>query len=158
MYGVIVCPRCKRTKGVDLNRKTTICACGFEMRVVPSRIRARAENARELATLVGRVNAELAGGTQAYEAAIVPIPRRRSRDVHARVVAIAARSRDRTSRVRVAAMELTKELEVFSLADWTKVLDGLGIAQSREALDALVRGNVVYEPKPGFFRAVSLTL
>jgi hypothetical protein len=158
MYGVVVCPRCKRAKGVDLKRKTTACACGFEIRVVPSKIRARAQSARELAPLVGRASAELAGGLRAYEAASAPPRRTRPRDVHARVIAIAAKSRDRTSRVRAAAVELTKELEVFSPVDWAKVLDGLGIPASEEALQALVRSNVVYEPKPGFFRAVSFSL
>src|SRR5439155_218726 len=61
MYGVIVCPRCKRAKGVDLKQKTTTCACGFEIRIAPSRVRARADTARELASLVGQVSAELAG-------------------------------------------------------------------------------------------------
>jgi hypothetical protein len=67
MYGVLVCPRCKRAKGVNLKQKTTTCQCGFEIHVVPARIRARAETARELAPLVGKVSAELAGGTEELE-------------------------------------------------------------------------------------------
>src|SRR6059036_205541 len=63
MYGVVVCPRCKRAKGVNLKQKTTTCQCGFEIYVVPARIRARAVTARELAPLVGQVSAEIAGGT-----------------------------------------------------------------------------------------------
>src|SRR5213596_3502262 len=72
MYGVIVCPRCKRAKGVDLKQKTTTCACGFEIRIAPSRVRARADTARELASLVGQVSAELAGGLAAYRKAATP--------------------------------------------------------------------------------------
>src|SRR5437660_12177541 len=48
MYGVIVCPRCKRAKSVDLNQKTTTCACGYEIRCAPSRLRAWAYTLREL--------------------------------------------------------------------------------------------------------------
>src|SRR2546422_11389084 len=64
MYGVVVCPRCKRAKGVNLKQKTTTCQCGFVIHIVPARIRGRAESARELAPLVGKVSAELAGGTE----------------------------------------------------------------------------------------------
>jgi len=157
MYGVVVCPRCKQAKGVDLKQKTTTCACGFEIRIVSSRVRARADTARELAPLVGRVSAELAGGLAAYQKAAAPARRTRSRDVHLRVVGIASKPRDRASRLRVAAVELTRELEVFSLGDWTRVLAGLGIPGAEEALATLVRANLVMEPKDGFYRAVSLS-
>ena len=157
MYGVVACPRCKRAKGVDLRQKTTTCVCGFEIRVVPTRVRAQAETARELARLVGEANAEIAGGLEAYRRATMPARRKRSGDVHLRVVSIAARSRNRVGRLRAAAIELTRELEVFSLVDWERVLSGLGIPRPEEALAALVRDNVIFEPKAGFYRAVSLS-
>src|SRR3989449_5232958 len=78
MYGVVVCPRCKRAKGVNLKQKTTTCQCGFDIHIVPARIRGRAESARELAPLVGKVSAELAGGTEEYRRAPAPPPPRRS--------------------------------------------------------------------------------
>jgi len=155
MYGVVVCPRCRRAKGVDLAQKTTACACGFEIRVVPAKVRARASTARELAPLVGRVNAELAGGADVAAEASAPRRRARSRDVHTRIVAAAA-SGDRARRTRVAAAELTRELEVFSLEDWRKVLAGLGIPDPEAVLAELVEAGAVYEPRAGFYRAVSL--
>lgn len=157
MYGVVVCPRCKRAKGVNLKQQTTTCACGFTIRVIPARVRARAETARELAPLVGQVNTEIAGGTEAYHRARAPVRRKRSRDVHIRVIAVAAKARDRASRVRAAAIELTRELEVFSISDWDRVLAGLGISQPGEALATLLRTNAVFEPKAGFYRAVVLS-
>ncbi len=156
MYGVIVCPRCKRAKGVDLKQKTTTCACGFEIRLVPARVRARADTARELAPLVGQVSVEIAGATEAYRRASAPIRRRRSRDVHVRVISVAAKARDRASRLRSAANELTRELEVFSILDWERVLAGLGIPHPEETLATLLRENTVFEPKAGFYRAVVL--
>lgn len=158
MYGVVVCPRCRKAKGVDLSQKTTQCACGFEIRVAPAKVRARAESPRELASLVAQVNAELAGGLKEYRKATAPRPRRRSRDVHLRVAGLAARAGDRAHRVRAAAVELTRELEVFSIADWTRVLTALGIPDPEATLDELVRTSVVYEPRAGFYRAVSLSL
>jgi len=157
MYGVVVCPRCKRAKGVDLKQKTTTCLCGFEIRVVPSLVRARANTARELAPLVGQVSAEIAGGLKAYREAAAPVRRIRPRDVHLRVIGIASKAQGRANRVRAAAVELTRELEVFSMPDWERVLAGLGIPHPEEALAALVRANLVLEPTSGFYRAVSLS-
>jgi len=157
MYGVVVCPRCKRAKGVDLKQKTTTCLCGFDIRVVPSRVRARANTARELAPLVGQVSAEIAGGLKAYREAAAPVRRIRPRDVHLRVIGIASKAQGRANRVRAAAVELTRELEVFSMPDWERVLAGLGIPHPEEALAALVRANLVLEPTSGFYRAVSLS-
>jgi hypothetical protein len=156
MYGVVVCPRCKRAKGVDLKQKTTTCACGFEIHILPARIRGRAETARKLAPLVGQINAEIAGGLDEYQRVATPARRKRSRDVHVRVIGIASKQRDRGSRIRAAAVELTRELELFSLEDWTRVLAGLGIPRPEKALDILRRENFVLEPKAGFYRAVSL--
>jgi hypothetical protein len=157
MYGVVVCPRCKRAKGVDLKQKTTTCACGFTIHVLPARVKARAATARDLAPLVGQVNAELAGGTRAVQQTLAPSKRQRLRGVHARVIAAVSNAGDRTTRIRAAAAELTSELEVFTKDDWSRVLEGLGIRDPETALESLVRANAVFEPKEGFYRAVELT-
>ncbi|MEK6851639.1 MAG: DUF1922 domain-containing protein [Candidatus Thermoplasmatota archaeon] len=153
MFGVVVCPHCKRAKGVELPKKTTTCPCGFEVRVHPSRLKYETSDARDLAAAVGRINAELRGGTEEV-AAIAAKPKKRSKDAYARVVAVAAKAGDRRQRVRAAAEGLAKEFVLFSREDWSRVLDMLGIPRVDESLDELVRGNVVYEPKPGYFRTV----
>jgi hypothetical protein len=153
-----VCPRCRRAKGVDLSTRTTSCPCGFEIRVVPSHVHARTERLRDLAGLVGRVNAEISGDVRAIEEAKIRRTSPRSPDVHARVVAASAHAGDRIHRIRAAAVELTKELEVFSLDDWKKVASQVGIRDPERALAQLARERIVYEPRPGFFRAVELSL
>ncbi len=157
MYGVVVCPRCKRAKGVDLKQRTTTCACGFTIHVAPARVKAKAATPRDLAPLVGQVNAELAGGTRAVQQLLAPPKRPRQRDVHARVIAAVPKQGDRNARIRAAAAELTNELEVFTRDDWARVLEGLGIPDPENALESLVRSNAVFEPKEGFYRAVDLT-
>lgn len=157
MYGVVVCPRCRKAKGVDLSQKTTTCPCGFEIRVVPAKVRARTSVPRELPRLVGLTNAEIAGGLAAYREAARPRKRVRSVDVHARVVASAIRAGDRVHRLRAAAEGLTRELEVFSLEDWRTVLRGLGVDAADDALRDLMDRDVVYEPRAGFYRAVVAT-
>lgn len=154
MYGVVVCPRCHRAKGVDLRQKTTTCPCGFEIHVTPGRVKARAATPRELAPLVGQVNAELAGGKKTVQKALAPIRRPRPHEVHARVIAAVPKAGDRAARIRAAAAELTNELEVFTRDDWARVLEGLDIPDAEAALDALLRANAVFEPKEGFYRAV----
>ncbi|MCI4371484.1 MAG: hypothetical protein L3J78_02430, partial [Thermoplasmata archaeon] len=110
----------------------------------------------ELAPLVGEVSAAMAGGIDAVARAAAPLRRHRSKDVHVRVVGLASKPHDRPSRIRAAAVELTRELEVFSLDDWVRVLGGLGVPHAEEALATLIRDNFVFEPKTGFFRAVSI--
>ncbi len=153
MFGVVVCPRCERAKGVELPKKTTTCPCGFEIRVLPNRIRFEAASARELAIAVGRINAELRGGTREVEA-LAARPRKRSKDAYARVVAAASRAGDRRQRTRAAAAGLAQEFVLFSLEDWRRVLGALGIPNADETLEELARGNVVYEPRPGYYRTV----
>lgn len=155
MFGVVVCPRCGRAKGVELRKKTTTCSCGFEIRVDPARIRVRVATERELIEAVRRVSAQLAGGLADYERAASPRPRKRIKDVHARITATAMKAGDRVHRIRAAALELSRELEAFTYADLRAVLEALGIHEVDEALDELLRSNIVYEPREGFYRAVT---
>jgi uncharacterized Zn finger protein (UPF0148 family) len=155
MFGVVVCPRCHRAKGVELSKKTTSCSCGFEIRVLPSRIRVRVGTERELVEAVRRASAEIAGGLAEYERVAAPRKKKRVSDVHARVAAVAMRAGDRAHRIRAAAIELSKELEVFSVADLRAVLSALGIPDVDGSLDELLRANVVYEPREGYYRAVT---
>ena len=155
MFGVVVCPRCHRAKGVDLSKKTTTCSCGFAIRIVPTRIRLRVGTERELIEAVRRVSAELAGGLSEYERAVQPRRKTRIAEVHARVAATAMKAGDRAHRVRAAAIELSKELEVFSYQDLWEVLVALGIQDVDASLDDLLRANVVYEPRQGFYRMIT---
>src|SRR3972149_46886 len=100
MFGVVVCPRCHRAKGVELSKRTTSCSCGFEIRVVLARLPVRVGTERELVEAVRRGSAELARGGAP---------------------------------------------------------GALGIQAVEESLDDLLRSNVVYEPREGFYRAVTPT-
>src|SRR2546428_13582623 len=77
MFGVVVCPRCHRAKGVDLSKKTTTCSCGFAIRVVPARVRLRVGTERELIEAVRRGGAELAGGPSPDERGKPPREKKR---------------------------------------------------------------------------------
>jgi len=152
MFGVVVCPRCGRAKGVELPKKTTSCPCGFEIRVHPSRVKFETSDARELAAAVGRIQAELQGGLTEVDA--VARPRKRSKDAYARVIENASRAGDRRQKARASAEGLTREFVLFSVDDWRRVAEALGLPNADELLEELVRGSVVYEPKPGYYRTV----
>ncbi len=154
MYGVVVCPRCRRAKGVDLEQKTTTCPCGFTIRVVPSRTLATVGTSRELIEAVRKANAELGGGLGIVERASTPRRRKPGRDVHQRVAAVAAKAGDRAHRIRAAATELSRETGVFTREDLAAVLAALAIPDADGALEELLRANVVFEPREGFYRAV----
>src|SRR3989442_14967767 len=100
MFGVVVCPRCHRAKGVDLSKKTTSCSCGFEIRVVPASVRVRVGTERELIEAVRRGSAELAGGLADDEQPAAPRKRRRIGDVHPRAPAAAMKEGEQAPRVR----------------------------------------------------------
>lgn len=135
---------------MDLRAKTATCACGFTILVGSARVVAKTDDARELPARVGEVNAALHGA-----GATEPPRPRRSRDPIARAADRARGAGDRRHRIRAAAVELTRELEAFSESDWRSVLHILGIEAADASLEELVRGNVVYEPKAGYYRAVN---
>ena len=123
------------------------------MRIQPRMIRFETSDARELVRSVGRVNAELHGGAGVAEA-LAAKPKARHRDAFARVVGAAGRAGDRRQRMRAAAEALAREFIVFSAEDWRRVAAALDIPKPDESLEELVRTNVVYQPKPGFYRTV----
>lgn len=151
MWGVVVCSRCGNARGVDLRAKTATCACGFAILVRSVRVLARTDDARDLPELVGETNARLQGAPE-----VARPRRRRARDPIARAAERARRAGDRRHRIRAAAVELTRELEAFDAADWHRVLHALGIDGADASLEELVHGNVIYEPRPGYYRAVDV--
>ncbi len=61
-FGIIVCPKCKRTKAVDLFSKTTKCiGCGRILKLKELRILYRTNSQQELRRALGLINAEMAG-------------------------------------------------------------------------------------------------
>ena len=61
-YGIIVCPRCKKTKGVDLLRKSTKCiGCGKVLQLDKTKILYKTNSRHELQNAIGVVNADMDG-------------------------------------------------------------------------------------------------
>ena len=61
-FGVIVCPNCKKVKGVDLSCKTTKCPrCGKVLRLENLKIFYKTDSQEELQQAIGLMNADLDG-------------------------------------------------------------------------------------------------
>lgn len=157
-FGVVICPRCRRAKGVDLKQKTTNCQCGFTINLSLARIVGRVEHHRDLAPFVARVSAEIAGGSRGFGLGLGRRPKRRADDVHARVVEKARKAGDRAHKIKSAAIELSKEIVVFSFEYLKSVLHSLGIGDAEGALAYLIREGILFEPMAGYYKAVNLTL
>ena len=152
MYGVVVCSRCKRAKGVRVGQKTTTCQCGHTINLATAKITSRTDDARQLATSVGLENARLRGGREEYEKA-VNAPRR-GKGVHRRAAEAAMKVGNRDAKVRRVAVELSRELVTFSAKDFTVVLASLGIPAPEKRLDELVEARFVYQPGPDRYKVV----
>lgn len=59
-FGAIVCPGCKRARGILLTSKTTTCThCGKKFKTKGLKIYYKTDSAKELAVAVGEINASL---------------------------------------------------------------------------------------------------
>jgi len=66
-FGVIVCPKCKRAKGVDLSYKTTKCIkCNKTLEIKGMKILYKTNSEIELRQKLGLINAELDGNLEEF--------------------------------------------------------------------------------------------
>ena len=152
MYGVVVCSRCGRARGVRIGQKTASCQCGHKIDLSMAKVGRKTEDARELARAVGLENAKLSGGLEDCEKVSL-LPRKR-KGAHGRAATAAERAGNRDAKVRVVAEELSRELGTFTVGDFGVVLVSLGIQDPQKLLEELSKANFIYEPSPGRFRVV----
>jgi len=66
--GVIVCPRCKQVKGVNLSSKTTKCTgCGKTLTVQKLKIYYKTDTQEKLRQAIGLLNARLDGNSNTFK-------------------------------------------------------------------------------------------
>jgi hypothetical protein len=67
-YGIIVCSKCKKAKGVDLSFKTTRCIrCNKAIKLDKVRILYKTNSEQELRCYLGLVNADLDGKLEEFK-------------------------------------------------------------------------------------------
>ena len=61
-FGIIVCSKCKKAKGIDLSFKTTRCPrCGKIITIEKMKILFRTDSQKKLRDSIGLINAEIEG-------------------------------------------------------------------------------------------------
>lgn len=148
-YGVIICPKCGKAKGIETRRKTTTCFCGRKIRLKRGMFKFMTDSPSELADTVGKVNAALHGAE--------PMPkekRRKRKDSYAAMVECTAPIKDPLERLHAIATELTRSKSQFDLDDLRRVLSIMGRDDPERMLAKLLENGVVFEVAPGRYKAV----
>jgi len=147
MFGVIICPKCNRARGVDLSVKTSKCpGCGLHSEVDRMRTYFQTDNEQELAELVRRTSSRMQHSIEDY-----------GDDV------ILARQATEEQRKKTRNLSLDFDGMVMIARSLSSVgfgLDDLKEALTKEGYDldpakiasVMLNEGIVYEPKPGRFR------
>jgi hypothetical protein len=150
MFGVIICPRCNRARGVDLSVKTSKCpGCGLHSEVDRMRVYYQTDNELELAEAVRRVGTRMQHSIEDYGDDVVL----------ARQATEEQRRKAKNQSLDFDGMALLANTlssdSGFSLDDLKEALlkEGYDLDPAKIASVMLNEG-IVYEPKPGLFRAL----
>jgi hypothetical protein len=148
MFGVIICPRCNRARGVDLSVKTSKCpGCGLHSEVDRMRTYFQTDNELELAEAVRRTSSRMQHSIEDYGDDVV-LARQATEEQRKKAK---NQSLDFDGMVMIAR-SLASELG-FDLDELKDALneEGYDLDPSKIALIMLNEG-IVYEPRPGRFK------
>lgn len=154
MYGAVLCSRCRKAMAVDLRNETASCQCGNVLKLKEIKKFFESADQRETASAVGRMNAELEGGTEEWESMVEGSVGSDSEDPYSKMISAASSMSDSQERMELVARGLTDILGSFSRNDLQKALRMLGMKEVDECVDIMLRESIIYEPEPGVYRAV----
>jgi uncharacterized Zn finger protein (UPF0148 family) len=145
-YGVIICPKCGKARGVETARKTVTCQCGRQIKLQRLKPRFLTDSPLELAETVQKVNASLKGAG--------PMPKERRKARSSAVVVDKEKlknAKDPLEKARVVLEGLSKKKPEFGADDLTKMSAQIG-GKPEDIVERLLEGGVIYEVAPGRFR------
>jgi hypothetical protein len=148
-YGLLICPRCGKAKGVEAGKKTTSCQCGREIDLRRVKLKYLTDSPLELADSVAKANAALGGGQE-----LPPEKRPRRKDPFFVIAERAKAVKDPVERMRVIAKGLTDLKSAFGVEDMRRVVSMLGRDSAEDVIKVLREHNLVYETADGKFKAV----
>lgn len=154
MYLVVACPRCRRAKIVEQGRQQSTCAlCSRTLALADLRPFAAAETLDEAQAAAGLVNARLSGREREFAQALVPLPPRLVRHDDRYAAASAAARRAVSEKDRVDAV--ARALSDFDEDDLARAFAeaGLAVARAEGHLQRMLATDVVFEPRPGRYKA-----
>lgn len=151
MFGVIVCPKCNRARGIDLSAAEATChSCGKGMKVSRAKIYFKTDFQSELVEAVRKMNEQLAVGIES------PTPMKRKRkkpDFHERLLVEAKKVKGSEDRLRFIVERLTNDLSDFGADDLARVVKDFDETDVDELLDMMLNCGIIYEPTPGRYRS-----
>lgn len=153
-FGVVICPGCKRVKGVDLSNKTSRCVCGRRLDISELKILYKTEEAHDLSQAIGRISARLEGREEEFEEQLLSAGRRDEEDPYPEITALAVQVASQSERAVVVLQGLGERLGSFTIDDAADLFNRLGLGDPKPWMDKLLRENVLYEPKRGSYRLV----
>jgi hypothetical protein len=145
VYGVVICPKCRRPQGVRLEAKTASCQCGKRLYIQRLKVLVTMDSARDLPGAVGRVRAQMAGQLEEVEEALTEGARR----VSSGPGAVSRSSYEKA----LETLRSLSEGEGFQVSQAEKVLSSLGLPAT-EVVEALIREGLIYEVRRGRFKVV----
>ena len=146
MFGVIVCSRCHRVRGIDLNTKRTVCpGCGHSMDVSKAKIYFKTEERKELAEAVRLKAKEIAPKLDENDS--------ESWSIGAEKEIVAKPKLDEQGLLTVA-LRLSKEKGDFSKEELVNELSLEYKENISLLLEKMLLEGLIYEPEPGKYRAV----
>ena len=154
MYGVVLCSRCRKAMGVDLRNETASCQCGNMLKLKEMKKFFESLDQREVASAVARMNAELEGGTEEWEALAEEFAKPDADDPYSRMVSEASTMADSQERLELVVRGLTDIQGSFTRDDLQKALRMLGVRKVDQCLELMLRESIIYEPETGVYRAV----
>lgn len=148
-YGVIVCPKCGKARGVETKKKTTSCQCGREIVLSKTRFEFTTDSPLELADAVAQANEQLAGGEK-----IKLEKRRGKKNPYSKLAESAKAIKDPMERMRIIAQHLTELKGDFLLEDVRQITSLMGKDSPEDVIARLKEHNLIYETADGKFRYV----
>ncbi len=154
-YGVVLCPGCKRPKGVDLDHKTAKCVCGRRLSIKELKVLYRAQDGGQLSEAIGRIAARLEGREEELtEGLWAKGSSQDEEDLYPEITALAVQVAGEGKKTMVVLQGLGERLGSFTMEEARDVLDHLGLGDPEGWIEKLLRENVLYEPRKGTYRLV----
>jgi hypothetical protein len=148
-YGVIVCPKCGKARGIETKKKTTSCQCGREIVLSKIRFEFTTDSPLELADAVAQANEQLAGGEK-----LKLEKRHGKKSPYSKLAESAKVIKDPMERMRLIALHLTELKGDFLLEDVRQVTSLMGKDSPEDVIARLKEHNLIYETADGKFRYV----
>jgi DNA-directed RNA polymerase subunit RPC12/RpoP len=179
-FGVIVCMKCNRASGINMQYKTTTCPyCNNKLKINHKKIKIQCNSEKELVSTISEINRQLQEKQLQDHRADHPdigktilhqnsgsIEQNESKDSDrvyedldpykriALKIKIQSKKTESLEFLIKLVQELNKELGEFSLEEFRRLLDEIDLKTEKHdvLIEKLMVNGVIYEPKPGRFK------